>query len=261
MTKISQTFLKNFAEYQLGEVCEYQFYHKNIAKTPVKWPSTDAMELGKYFEYKCTGYFDHRDGVPVRKSKTDYDRADINAELYKETIQHYGLHVTSVGAMLETDTMRGLLDVSAIRKSDGRHVIIDLKYAAGFDDEWGAFGWGEKTIEQKDSLLIQSVQYVIMYYELTGVVPEFQFWIFNAKKERDAKIYNVNIDKDRIRQHGEMIEKSIDFIEQTKEKVKSGVPPEKLFPPRPRMSDCNGCGMRWQCPFAAIVPPVININY
>ena len=50
---ISQSFLKEFAEYKSGNTCGLQIKAKYI--DGVKFPSTDAMELGNFFEYMATG--------------------------------------------------------------------------------------------------------------------------------------------------------------------------------------------------------------
>lgn len=252
-------------------MCGLQFYYKNIAKVG-KWPSSEAMNLGKYFEYKCTGYYDPRDGIPEPKTTSkglskDYEVADKNAILFVKMLNEYGIDMVAAGTMLETPTMRGLLDLHGKYKKgskygkQGQDVIIDIKNSGQIDNEYDDYGWGDKNIESKDVLLVQSVQYIILWYELTGKIAEFQFWIFNSKKENDAKVFRVNLDKTRIIQHAEMIEKSINFIEASKEKVKSGVPPEKMFAPKPTMSGCAECGMKDECKFRAVVPTIRDIYY
>ena len=47
MINISQSFLKEFADYKSGNTCGLQVKAKYI--DGIKFPSTDAMELGNFF--------------------------------------------------------------------------------------------------------------------------------------------------------------------------------------------------------------------
>jgi hypothetical protein len=50
---ISQSFIKSLYEYKRGDLCGLQFKAQYI--DGVEFPSSDAMKLGQWFEYMCTG--------------------------------------------------------------------------------------------------------------------------------------------------------------------------------------------------------------
>lgn len=54
MINISQSFLKEFNKYKLGETCGLQVKAKYIDNNyPIK--SSEVMELGNFFEFMATG--------------------------------------------------------------------------------------------------------------------------------------------------------------------------------------------------------------
>ena len=50
---ISQSFIKSLYEYKRGDLCGLQFKAQYI--DGIEFPSSDAMKLGQWFEYMCTG--------------------------------------------------------------------------------------------------------------------------------------------------------------------------------------------------------------
>ena len=91
MINISQSFLKEFAEYMSGDTCGLQLKAKYI--DGIKFPSSDAMELGNFFEYMATGSLPRDGHTPEAKIvykgtakeslSADYQRAVESAELFK----------------------------------------------------------------------------------------------------------------------------------------------------------------------------------
>ena len=63
--KISQSFMKSFAEYKVKEECGLVVkakYLDGIQSVPTK-----AMKLGQYFEYMATGGLPHRFLSPLQR--------------------------------------------------------------------------------------------------------------------------------------------------------------------------------------------------
>ena len=60
--KISQSFLKDYNEYKGKNLCGVQLKAKHFDN--VQFPSSEAMDLGNYFEYMATGSLPRNGIVP-----------------------------------------------------------------------------------------------------------------------------------------------------------------------------------------------------
>jgi hypothetical protein len=258
---ISQSFLKEFAEYKSGNTCGLQVKAKYI--DGIKFPSSDAMELGNYFEYMATGSLPRDGHTPEAKIvykgtakesfSADYQRANDSAELFKKTIEHYAIEIIDTGRVVTQDGMTGIMDIVA--NWDDRVCIIDTKYSGLIDDKWSDFGWNLDMLPEKHNLMLQPVQYkLLLSKELDCDIEDidFYFFVFSSKEVNNVKLIKVNVDELTIANH-------LATIEYVKTELKK--PIEKLFKAKPELKRCFECPISNDCRFKVEVPHIDEITY
>jgi len=259
--KISQSLMKSFASYKQGEECGLVVKAKYIDKK--QSPPSEAMLLGQYFEYICTGALPaYGDGTPpeakmVYKGKpneklaTDYQRAYDSAMYFQAMIKALNIEILEVGKEFTHDNMSGTADIWA--KWNDRHVIIDLKYSGLVDNKWDDMGWHEDFLEQKDKLLIQAVHYQMMAEKIVGEEVPFYFFVFNSKDPSDVRVFEIVIDENKKEQHKIAVSNTELLINREIEK--------DSWKPIPSLYKCNKCYLSEECEFRALLPDVKQIFY
>ena len=261
MINISQSFLKEFAEYKSGNTCGLQVKAKYI--DGIKFPSSDAMEYGNAFEYLATGSIP-RDGhipqiekvyVGTKKEgiSAQYQRIIQSAELFKQTIKHYGIEIIDKGKVCTQDGMTGIMDIVA--KWNDRICIIDTKYSGLIDDKWSDFGWNLDMLPEKHSLMLQPVQYKILLskeLECDADDIDFYFFVFSSKEVMNVKLIKVNVDELTIANH-------LASVEWVKTELQK--PIDKLFKAKPTLKGCFECPIKDDCKFKVEVPQIDEIAY
>ena len=133
---------------------------------------------------------------------TPYVRANESAELFKKIKKEYSIEIKDVGLKLESKNKNGILDIWATM--NGRPCIIDLKYSGLIDDKWSEFGWDVDSLQYKEKLLVQAIQYKMLVKENYGLEYkdfDFFFMVFSSKEVNDVKFIRVNIDEDSFDIH------------------------------------------------------------
>jgi hypothetical protein len=261
MINISQSFLKEFADYKSGNACGLQVKAKYI--DGIKFPSSDAMELGNFFEYMATGSLPRDGHTPEPKIvykgtakeslSADYQRAVESAELFKKTIKHYDIQIIDTGKVCTQDGMTGIMDIVA--KWDDRICIIDTKYSGLIDDKWSDFGWNLDMLPERHSLMLQPVQYKILLskdLECDADDIDFYFFVFSSKEVMNVKLIKVNVDELTIANH-------LTTIEWVKGELQK--PIDKLFKAKPNLKLCFECAIKDDCKFKVEVPQIDEIAY
>lgn len=84
MHKISQSFLKDFSDYKsdFETVCGLQIKAKFF--DGVEFPSSEAMDLGNYFEYKATGCLPRNGKVPEPRISYKGKKTNVFLHHFKE---------------------------------------------------------------------------------------------------------------------------------------------------------------------------------
>ena len=261
MINISQSFLKEFAKYKSGETCGLQVKAKYI--DGIKFPSSDAMELGNFFEFMATGSLPRDGHFPEAKIvykgtakqsvSTDYQRAIDSAELFKKIIKHYEIEIIDIGRVVTQDGMTGIMDIVA--RWNDRVCIIDTKYSGLLDDKWNELGWNLDMLPEKHNLMLQPVQYKILLSKELGCEPEnidFYFFVFSSKDVMDVKLIKVNVDELTIASH-------LSTVEWVKNELKK--PIDKLFKAKPSLKLCFECPINDKCTFKVEIPHIDEISY
>lgn len=261
MINISQSFLKEFAEYKSGNTCGLQVKAKYF--DGVKFPSTDVMELGNFFEYMATGCLPRDGHIPQPKIvykgtakesiSADYQKAIDSAELFKKTIEHYAIEIIDTGRVCTQDGMTGIMDIVA--KWNDRVCIIDTKYSGLINDKWSDYGWNLDMLPERHNLMLQSVQYKILLSKELGCEPDdidFYFFVFSSKEVMDVKLIKVNVDEITIANH-------LDTVEWVKTELQK--PIDKVFKAKPELKRCFECPIKDNCKFKVEVPHINEIVY
>ena len=261
MINISQSFLKEYAEYKSGDTCGLQVKAKYI--DGIKFPSSDAMELGNYFEYMATGSLPRDGHIPepkiVYKGKpnesisADYQRAIESAELFKNIIKHYQIEIIDTGRVATEDGMTGIMDIVA--KWNDRVCIIDTKYSGLINDRWSDYGWNLDMLPERHNLMLQPVQYKILLSKELVCEPEdidFYFFVFSSKEVMDVKLIKVNVDELTIANH-------LTTVEWVKTELEK--PIDKVFKAKPELKRCFECPIKDNCKFKVEVAHIDEIAY
>lgn len=264
MVKISQSLLKAYVDYLQNKECGLLFNAKYIVKDPeAETPPTDAMKLGIYFEYLCTGALPKNGKVPEpemaykgtarERLSVDYERVQQSAEVFKSIIKHYDIKILQVGMALETQSpaMSGVIDIFA--EWDGQKVFIDTKYTGLIDDKWSETGWDLESLPIKDSLMVQGVQYKILAQKCLGIedIP-FYYFVFSSKNPKDVKIIKQTVDESRIAAH-------LLAVGNTAERLRNDI--KNGFAALPSLKKCSECPIAHKCPSKVDYPLVDEVYY
>jgi hypothetical protein len=259
--KISQSLIKSYYDYQADKECGILFEEKFIKKNPkAQRQPSEAMEVGIYFEYLCTGALPKSGEIPVpkmsyagtsrQKLSAPFERATESAEFFKKIIEHYKIEIIEVGKYIQGERTSGVIDIYA--KWDGKPCIIDLKYSGLYNDKWNDMGWEVETLNMKDSLMIQAVHYKKIWQETTGEDIDFYFFVFDSHNSQNAKIINTIIDESRTASHEIVITNTMNHINYG---ISEG------FIPKPDLQRCNTCPLLDECKYALRYPSIFNVYY
>jgi len=262
LPKISQSLMKNYVDYLNEKECGLFFQAKYITKDPeAQTPPSEAMELGIYFEYLCTGALPKSGvipepevvykGKPNEKLSAPYERVVQSANNFKKIIEHYNIEILNVGLDLNDGEISGVVDIDAMW--NGERVFIDLKYSGLIDDKWNETGWDIESLHMKDSLMIQGVHYKLLADRILNVndIP-FYYFVFSSKDPNDIKIIKQSVDDSRKQSH-------IVAIDNIKSRLTTDI--NKGFKPYPSMSKCSKCPIAHKCSSKVDYPLIQEVYY
>ena len=260
--KISQSFLKDYNEYKGKNICGIQFKAKHFDN--VEFPTSEAMDLGNYFEYLATGSLPRNGVVPEprlsyagTKRETisaPFKRAMQSAELFKKIKKEYNLKINQVGLKLQSKYKNGILDIWG--ELNGRPCIIDLKYSGLIDDKWADTGWDVESLHYKEKLLVQAIQYKMLVkenYNLNYDEFDFYFMVFSSKEVNNVKLIRINIDEDSYNIHETHIESVYKQI--------NAMDIEKDFVAYPSLKRCSNCPLKESCEYKSNIPLIEDVYY
>lgn len=260
--KISQSFLKDYNEYKGKNICGIQFKAKHFDN--VEFPTSEAMDLGNYFEYLATGCLPRNGVVPEprlsyagTKRETisaPFKRAMQSAELFKKIKKEYNLKINQVGLKLQSKYKNGILDIWG--ELNGRPCIIDLKYSGLIDDKWADTGWDVESLHYKEKLLVQAIQYKMLVkenYNLNYDEFDFYFMVFSSKEVNNVKLIRINVDEDSYNIHETHIESVYKQI--------NAMDIEKDFVAYPSLKRCSNCPLKDSCEYKSNIPLIEDVYY
>lgn len=245
---ISQSIIKAYQDYLKGQMCGLLFEKQYILKEIETEPS-DAMRLGIYFEYLCTGALPKNGKIPEpdRTQKGEltakYKLVEKQAENFKLYCKKLGIKIKSVGKKITLKGVEGTIDIEAEYK--GEDVVIDLKLSGNLNDKWNEYGWELESLPYKEKIMIQSVHYTYL------TAKPFYFWVFSSTNE-DCKLIKINIDTEVIKNHYQTIGKTRDMI---------SLDLELGFKAYPELTRCKECPLFSTCESKTEVPIVDEVYY
>jgi CRISPR/Cas system-associated exonuclease Cas4 (RecB family) len=276
MQTITQSLIKELAEYRNQNACGLQVEAKYVNN--IEFPSSDAMKLGQWFEYKCTGQktkFGHipepvrnkpkkitqkqlKEGMTqediIGELSKKYQDALHHVEAFKQMIEAEDYEIISTGTTLHNKKLNIKGDIDIIVRKRGEETLrfIDTKFSGLMDNKWDDLGWADESLEYKDKLMIQAVHYKLLGLDTYGYMPEFYFWVFSSTNTTDRKNIRVVVDDDRFREHGIIIKNTRAYFERS---VKQG------WTPRPNPKRCGDCPLREKCEHAVSLPKEQVVYY
>jgi hypothetical protein len=244
---LSQSFVKRYWEYKLGEYCGIKLQLVDLEKKFEEEPS-EVMQLGNWFEYCCTGQVNRDGSVPKRlitstgKPTAKTKHVEDQAERFKLLVKEKNIDIQETGKVLiHIDKtlgfrLKGILDVLAI--IDGHMVVLDIKSTGLLGDEWKPMGWHPGTFNMRDKLTIQVVAYKYLAWKQMGIrdIP-FYFAIHSNSNGTASDYWRVNLaDFDVAMSH----------FEDTLATVAQGVRDDKMFgfTPYPDVKACEECPVK-----------------
>ena len=259
---LSQSFVKRYWDYRLGEYCGIRLQLVDLEKKFKEEPS-EVMKLGNWFEYKCTGQLNRDGTVPERlvtstkKPTAKTKHVEEQAERFKMLVKEKKIDIQETGEVLihiDNDLgfrLKGVLDVRAI--IEGHMAVLDIKSSGLIGDEWKPMGWHPGTFNMRDKLTIQVVAYKYLAWKQMGIrdIP-FYFAIHSNTNGIDSAYWRVDV-KD--------FDVAMSHFEDTLATVAQGVRDDKEFgfTPYPTVKGCEGCPVV-KCPHRIKTPELTVVE-
>jgi hypothetical protein len=262
LPKISQSLMKSYVDYRNGKECGLFFKARYIDKDPeAQTEPSEAMKLGIYFEYLCTGALPKDGNIPepdvVYKGKPNeklsapYERVLKSVENFKRIFDHYGIKILEKGLVLSDGEISGVIDIFA--EWNGKKVFIDTKYSGLIDDKWNEMGWDLDSLHMKDSLMIQGVHYKILAERCLDITDiPFYYFVFSSTDPDNIKIIQQEVDEAKTQSH-------IVAIQNIKSMIANDI--QNGFKPNPSMVKCTKCPLKHKCPSNVDYPLVESVYY
>jgi len=260
-TKISQSLLKNLYNFKQGTECGIKI--KAHYLYGMEYESSDAMDLGNWFEYKATGQLPRNGVEPLPETlkngdlSVSYRRMMKQLENYHKILEMYQIKILETGYHFNHPIGSGIADI--IAEWNGQKCIIDIKTTGKIDDKWSEYGWGDEKFEYVDSpntqnLTIQAVQYKLLAREEWGIDVPFYFFVFSTTDEDAVKIFKVEVDPERIEKHLEQIKTVHNFFNNV---FVNKTDEELAFP---ELKRCKQCPLKPNCKHFVEVPLIKTIQ-
>lgn len=260
--KLSQSLVKSLYKYKMKEECGLRIHASYI--DGINFPSTDAQELGNYFEFIATGQLPRDNHTPTPKIlkngnfSLEYERMNKQVENFKNVMTRMNFEIEHTGYKFTNPKYDGIADIIALDKNiktkvkNKKRVIIDTKTSALINDKWSPYGWAEESIEEKWDLTIQAIHYKMLARYEWGVedVP-FYFFVFSTKNDWEYKIYKINVDEDTMQQHY----RNLQNIKLYLDEILNG----NGFQPYPSYARCRECPLQITCKSFMDTPQVIEV--
>ena len=202
---ISQGMLRDFQKVREKELCSLKWHSMYLGSH--KFTPTESMLAGLVFEQQVIGMSRGGEVYNFPKLKSGKDskiEIDINnlSIFAKETLITLDMKLLEVQPEWKVDDLIGHPD--ALITFKGEKAIMDLKYTATKEDDsarWNPFAWG-RDLEYKD--YSQAVQYVEMYYRMTGEYLPFFFLVFG--KSGWVKLISIDVSKAALLEHSDKLD-------------------------------------------------------
>lgn len=275
ISKISQSFIKDFREYQAGGECGLIIQEKYVNDRLFEDDEPGAKEEGSYFEFMLSGALPKSGKVPKpvmmadgKKPMAQYRKAQVSAELIRVYLDRMGLKIVHIGPKWHKGRYVGTLDLvcQATRRlefpnglviEEGEMIVIDLKYSGLIgpkSNDWrNKFGW-QWSNRQKEYHGTQAIH----YHFISGGLKFFFLVTQSSQAEGEdpfVAMFYIPVTQDMIDKHLDEGNRLFDRFEVL---VKAEIP----FVARPSLNKCKKCPLREECSFKYEypVPEIIDLT-
>lgn len=266
ITKITQSFMKDYQEYEdgieCGNIIREKYVNGRMLSDPDEHEETetkiDWMNLGSYFEFVAFGTLP-KNGLPPQPEMmasgkdmlAPYRLAKLNALRVKKYFEEMGWIVIpgGNGKKLTKGRFEGTLDLIVectknIKVNEhltwqiGDRLVIDLKYSGFVGARAGGqyknkHGWVWSPVQKK----YHGTQ-AKQYHFVSGGLP-FYFLVTSSKNDKDIDLFYVPVSEFMIEQHIAQGNFLFDKFE--------AVAMVGGFEPRPSLKKCLRCPLREEC--------------
>jgi len=254
---VSQSLIKNYWAYKEGNFCGEALYRMNILHE-AEFEPTEAMMLGHYFEFLCTGA-SLRDGSEPAMPATKAGKATAGAlkmqeqaKRFKKLVDAEGITIKETGLVVEhfpkgeSFKLKGIFDINGSVK--GTDSIIDIKSSGLIGNEWEAYGWHKGTFNMRKQLTIQVVFYKYLAWKEFGVEDmPFYFIVHSSTNEIDSIFWEVRLaDFEVAMNHFE------DMVFEVAREIEMEM--QFGFTPYPDVKRCGKCALKDKCVYAVETP-------
>jgi hypothetical protein len=254
----SPTLLNSFDGLANDSFCGL-FFEAYYIKHEVESKPSDAMRLGQYFEFVCTGAT-LRDGstpqpdLTQKKEPTAPYRNVMTQKRYWDVFaEHFGLTDKKTGVELLTEyngkTIKGICDV-VCKTIEDEVAIIDLKYTAHINNKWDNYGWGFADMGGNWGKMLQAVVYCYAYEKIHGVRPVFYFYVA-ASNSHERRIFKVTVTDAAIEKMLHQVDYAAEMIEY--QQTTGWMPTENYL-------NCIECPLAETCPSVKKVPTIQHVT-
>lgn len=232
--------MKGWAEYKLGQSCGLQFKAQYIDK--VRFPPSEAMQLGNYFEFLCLQkQQDGKDVEPERiksgEPAAKYRNAIDQAKIFEKTIEKMGWKITAKDKYYQKDGASMLIDAE-IDTGSGEMSLLDTKFSGLINDKWQPYGWDIERLPTNEILTLQPIHYKWLWREITGEIPDFFWYIASSTNGTEAKLIRATVEEWKIDRHGE-------YVDNVRASVLLEL--DRGFIARPEIKRCGECALKTTC--------------
>lgn len=253
---LSYTLLSNYRDYKNGTYCGLLFDAVFIKKTTkIEFPDpSHPVNMGKYFEYLCTGYIPEDGILEPAKTKTgtliaafQYIVAQVNNyNKFIDSISKQGERIYGAKLTLELNgvTVKCITDVIT------DNYIVDIKASGNFgrwDDGWGQ----EPEWLAKSPRMLQAKFNIYLVWRATGNILPFIFAVFSTKNDYEFKLIEVNMTEGSLMAFEEELRTDKNMLD---------FDVEVGFEAHPSLEQCRECPLRETCEVRCEVPEPIKIT-
>lgn len=269
---ISQSLMKALYYFdRLEKDCGLKFKAQYIDK--ISFPPTDAMKLGIFFEYLCTGVIprdrkSHLPNVREKPPKTGgvkvkfnkkpvyltapYERMYKQHLRFKKTMSKYKIKILEKNKTIQLGNIKAVIDILA--KFNGKKIIIDIKTSGLINNKWDEMGWDKERLPEKDMIMIQAVFYKWLWKKIYNEDITFYFLVFSSTNEYDCKFFEIKVDPEKL-EYKHFEEYILNADKRLKYLLANG------FPSLPEVKRCNGCAIKSTCKDFTDIPILEDIYY
>lgn len=208
--KLSNSKLKDWEN-----MCPREFKAKHITKDYPSFVGTKAMFMGNIFETLVIGggingavTFKSLPFGPSIENSVYGPRIVAQAEAAKTYLKALGGKMLSRQEYICTElvnpasgekmTIEGTLDIRYMM-DDGLMVVIDLKFTADTENDFGDFAWGSP--EKMDLSQIKHYSLLTMLAFDLDYIPVGYYWVFDHKETMKKKLIKCTISEWAMQEH------------------------------------------------------------